>query len=60
MNNVMKRGNTMFKQYVLTIHITDKYADEDTNALASAVSNLEYDGFKILNYKIEERENVTD
>lgn len=47
---------TSFKQYVLTIHIADKYADEDTDALASAVSNLEYDGFKILNYKIEEGE----
>lgn len=47
---------TLFKQYILTIHIADKYADEDTDALASAVSNLEYDGFKILNYKIEEGE----
>jgi len=49
-------GEIMFKQYVLTIHIADKYADENTDALASAVSNLEYDGFKILNYKIEEGE----
>ena len=48
---------TSFKQYVLTIHIADKYADDDTEALSSAVSNLEYDGFKIINYKIEESEN---
>jgi hypothetical protein len=32
----------------LTILISDGLADEDTNPLESAVSNLEYDGYTII------------
>lgn len=37
----------------LTILINDEYADEDTDPIASAVSNLEYDGYTIENWDIE-------
>lgn len=37
----------------LTIWIEDYSGDEDENPVASAVSNLEYDGFNVLEWDID-------
>lgn len=37
----------------LTIFVNDEYADEGTDPIASAVSNLEYDGYTINHWDIQ-------
>ena len=37
----------------LTIVVDDTETDEGSNAIATAVSNLEYDGYKIISWEEE-------
>lgn len=43
-------------KYALTIIVSDETADEDSNVISSAISNLEYDGFTIHDYTLTEAE----
>jgi hypothetical protein len=40
-------------KHMLTIIVDDTDADEDVDPMASAISNLEYDGFEIVKSAIE-------
>ena len=37
----------------LTITVDTEGADEETDALSSAISNLEYDGYGVISYREE-------
>jgi hypothetical protein len=40
-------------KWKLTIVVDDEYADQESNPIATAVSNLEYDNYKIISWEEE-------
>ncbi len=48
----IKKGQKMSK-WKLTIVVDDEYADQESNPIATAVSNLEYDSYKIVSWEEE-------
>jgi len=54
-NSRRDRGNEMSK-WKLTIVIDDTDADDGSNPISTAVSNLEYDGYKIVSWEEESNE----
>ena len=40
-------------KWKLTIVVDDEYADQESNPIATAVSNLEYDNYKIVSWEEE-------
>jgi len=41
-------------KWKLTIMVDDTNAEEGTNPIATAVSNLEYDSYEIVSWEVEE------